>query len=119
MMLKRVVFPAPFGPMTPVISPSPTLKETSSRAVTPPKTCLTPRTSSMTRLGTAPAELAQRSGNPTDQPAGDEHRHQHEEKAVEDDVVIVHEPEELGEKRQERRAQEGAVNAPETADHHH
>jgi len=46
MTLKSVVFPAPFGPMTLTISPSPTLKLTSLSARKPPKERLTPSISS-------------------------------------------------------------------------
>ena len=42
--LKRVVFPAPFGPMTTKRSPVPTLKETRLSAWTPPKSLDRPST---------------------------------------------------------------------------
>jgi hypothetical protein len=41
MTLKRVVFPAPFGPMIPLTSPSWTEQVTLSRAVKPPKRIIT------------------------------------------------------------------------------
>ena len=37
MRLKTVVFPAPFGPMSPTMAPSSTSKETSFTAISPPK----------------------------------------------------------------------------------
>ncbi len=43
---KSVVLPAPFGPMTPKISPDATSNETSVRAARPPKRFVTPRTES-------------------------------------------------------------------------
>jgi len=42
MQLKAVVFPEPFGPMSPRISPSLTSKETAFRAVKPPKRFVSP-----------------------------------------------------------------------------
>ena len=47
MRLKRVVFPAPFGPISPTISPRPIAIDTASTALTPPKCRETARTSSM------------------------------------------------------------------------
>src|SRR6516164_1402362 len=44
--LKTVVFPAPFGPMRPAISPGFTDRSTCERAVTPPKVMMTSRNSS-------------------------------------------------------------------------
>src|SRR5450759_4099225 len=46
MMLKTVVFPAPFGPINPTNSPRPTEKLTSLSANTPPNRALTPTTCS-------------------------------------------------------------------------
>ena len=46
MMLKQVVLPAPFGPISPRISPRRTSKLTSSRAVRPPKRTVSPSTAS-------------------------------------------------------------------------
>jgi hypothetical protein len=48
MLLKRVVLPEPFGPITPTISPGPTLKLTPSTALIAPY-CL--RTSFTSRNG--------------------------------------------------------------------
>src|SRR4051812_28916254 len=44
--LNRVVLPAPFGPMRPVILPGSALNDTSSTATLPPKRTTTPSTSS-------------------------------------------------------------------------
>src|SRR5258708_19502072 len=46
MTLKRVVLPAPFGPINATTSPASTVKETRSSATTPPKRTLSSRTSS-------------------------------------------------------------------------
>src|SRR6202171_3755653 len=46
MTLKRVVLPAPLGPIRATTSPAPTEKETPSSATTPPKRTLSSRTSS-------------------------------------------------------------------------
>lgn len=48
-MLKSVVFPAPFGPMRPVIAPLAMMQETSVTALTPSKCLDTPLTSSIVR----------------------------------------------------------------------
>src|SRR5690242_21268700 len=50
MTLKAVVFPAPFGPMRPTISRSPTAMARSATAVRPPKRIVTPRVSSKAML---------------------------------------------------------------------
>src|SRR6185437_14852745 len=47
MTLNRVVLPAPFGPISPVTEPGPTVRLTSDRAATPPKRTATPVTSRM------------------------------------------------------------------------
>src|SRR5436309_7164891 len=46
MQLSKVVLPAPFGPMTPMMSPCSTSKVTPVRALTPPNRLLTSRTAS-------------------------------------------------------------------------
>ena len=56
MALKSVVFPAPFGPMTPTISLACTVSDTPSRATTPSKRTSIPATSSTT--GFAPGVTA-------------------------------------------------------------
>src|SRR5258707_15893609 len=54
MKLNNVVFPAPFGPIKPMISPWPMDRLTSRTAVRPPKRLVTERTSS-TRAGSVAA----------------------------------------------------------------
>src|SRR5215218_6206645 len=61
MTLKAVVFPAPFGPISPAISPCSTSSETSSSATTPPKRRVTFRSFSNggTGLGSAVRQVEQ------------------------------------------------------------
>jgi hypothetical protein len=61
--LKTVVFPAPFGPISPTISPGCTSNETPSRATTPPNrrvTFSTTRRGAATVGGSYAARAAQR-----------------------------------------------------------
>src|SRR5438105_8401092 len=58
--LRRVVLPAPFGPMMPRTSPGSTVKVTSASAFTPPKRLLTALTAS--RVMEAPTLTLPRSG---------------------------------------------------------
>ena len=51
-----VVFPEPFGPITPTVSPSATTTSTPSRATSPPKRTVSPVTSS--RIGAALTGIA-------------------------------------------------------------
>src|SRR5438093_5022998 len=46
MMLNKVLFPAPLAPISPTISPCSIANETSLKATRPPKSMVTPRTSS-------------------------------------------------------------------------
>src|SRR5690606_24816058 len=58
MALKQVVLPAPFGPIKPRISPLWMVKDTSSRATTPPKRSVAWSTSSKGTRGAAAAASA-------------------------------------------------------------
>src|SRR5437764_12588091 len=58
MTLNVVVFPAPFGPISPAVVPSSTSNETSSSAVIPPKRRVTFRTESRLIRSKYPTELA-------------------------------------------------------------
>src|SRR6202165_213666 len=67
MTLKRVVLPAPLGPMSATTCPASTLKETRSSATTPPKRTLRSRTSRSdtppnTKLGRVSSPLVARLG---------------------------------------------------------
>src|SRR5262249_45038732 len=64
--LKQVVFPAPFGPMRPRISPSNNLKLTWSSATTPPKRSVTSSKSSSTRCSDERMASGIASGNDID-----------------------------------------------------
>ena len=50
MQFSKLVFPAPFGPMIPVIEPSRTDRSTTERAASPPKESDRPSTDRMSRL---------------------------------------------------------------------
>src|SRR5947209_19178798 len=58
MTLNVVVFPAPFGPISPAVVPSSTSNETSSSAVIPPKRRVTFRSESRLIRSKYPTELA-------------------------------------------------------------
>src|SRR6266850_5896796 len=58
MTLKRVVLPAPLGPMRATTSPASTVKETRSSATTPPKRTLSSRISSSAISAQVYCELA-------------------------------------------------------------
>src|SRR5580704_4545522 len=74
MQLKRVVFPAPFGPMRPTIWPSSTSKLTPSSAVTPPNRTRTSRQLSIERRDGKPFSVyrgyVHRAGNRPPQVVG-------------------------------------------------
>src|SRR5438105_5275899 len=61
--LKRVVLPAPLGPMTPATSLGRTSRDTPSRAVTPPNRTVTSVTTSVAACVT-PIELPEASAGP-------------------------------------------------------
>src|SRR5437867_6184185 len=80
MTLKRVVLPAPLGPMMPTISPGAARSETSRTAVRPPKRLVTASSSSIAARG------ADALAEPSDQALRDEANHHDEEAAVDDEV---------------------------------
>src|SRR5215471_2480855 len=80
MRLKSVVFPAPFGPMIPTISPAPTTKDTSVRARKPPNRLLTERTSRSGAIGSSRLPVA---GPQTDQAAREIDDDDHQQDRVE------------------------------------
>src|ERR1700722_11039108 len=98
----RVVFPAPFGPITPWISPGATSTDTSCRAFTPLKDTDRPSTRSL--LGTAGAAPAtgnagragrpgaaagERRPVPREDPVGLEDEHQHQRHPADQRQVAV------------------------------
>src|SRR5580765_1039197 len=91
---KRVVFPAPLGPMTPKISPSETAKSTPDRASSPSKRFTSPSTwrTASAGIGDRPRNGA-RQGAPepvveTEQALRLEEHHQDEHPAVEEEVRV-------------------------------
>src|SRR5512137_2378315 len=96
-MLKRVVLPAPFGPITPFISPGVTEKLTSLSAVMPPKTWVIPSTLSMffcPRLDFCQHRPNKR-GN-AHQSAGHIHGHEDQQKAISNNVEVLKGSQEFG-----------------------
>src|SRR6476661_8772191 len=119
MTLKRVVLPAPLGPMMPRISPGAARRLTSFTAVSPPKRLVTASSSSIA------SHRAQPLPDPANQALGHE-AHDHDEQAAEDDQLDPDEPRlEVAERRahvgrergEEERAHEGADRGPEPAEH--
>src|SRR5499427_5536416 len=118
MTLKRVVLPAPLGPMMPTISPGAARRETSRTAVSPPKRLVTASSSSIAAPG------AEALAEPADQSLGDE-AHDDDEEAAVDDEIDAHQPaphvaeggaEARLERRDEDRSHEGAHGRPDAAD---
>src|SRR6266702_2602574 len=105
-MLKSVVLPAPFGPMTPVMSPFDMEKETESSAVTPPKIWVMPDTSSMVGHTFLPYDLPVQGGDTAHESSGHVHHHDHQQTAVDDDVVLVGAAQKFRQQGQQRRSQE-------------
>src|ERR1700730_8684100 len=110
MTLKRVVFPAPFGPMIPRISPSAARSETPLPPVRPPKRLVTASSSSTEAHG------AEALAEPADQALRDE-PHDHDQQTAVDDEVDAHEPapdvaEDGPEVGLERRDEDGADEGP-------
>src|SRR3989442_3675834 len=100
-MLKNVVLPAPFGPMSARISPAGSANETSSTAWTPPNDFRTPTTS---RTGLVTADDA---GN-----AARERQHERDENHPEHHLPVLPGPREHGipdpvNLRAQRRADQG------------
>ena len=89
-----MLLPAPFGPMTALIVPSNTSKETSSTAVSPPKRLVTPCTDSMLMRHHRPWRppalrariLATTDRTRSGEPAGHEEHHEDDDDAV--DVAL-------------------------------
>src|SRR5690242_5046387 len=118
--LNSVVLPAPFGPISPTISPSRTVNETPSTARSPPNARARPATSS-----TAPppqqqaeppgedgAEPSREDGAEPPREDGVEHSvrqirgYEDEDRAIEEQPVFFQEPECLRQHRQRHAAQD-------------
>src|SRR5215475_11796595 len=121
MRLKSVVFPAPFGPMMPTISPAPTTNETSVSALRPPNRLLTERTS---RSG-AIALCFPLSGAQADQAAREIDHDDHQQDRVEHLAGGGHLPgvlerqvaEHLADAAEQHRSQHGTERGAGAADH--
>src|SRR3989442_342850 len=135
--LKSVVFPEPFGPITPTVSPSATTTSTPSRATSPPNRTVSPATSSRltvvagaarpvnavggvpwVRRGSVRPTLVASSVSPD--LSGPEalrpvEEHDDDHDTVEEQPVLVEEPKALGQRHEQAGAQDDArdrVHAP-------
>ena len=93
-MLKQVVLPAPFGPISASSSPASTAKVTPSTALTPPKDLSSPCASRTGPLIAPPRPARRRSGALTPiQRAADEalreSQHQHDDRAAQHEAPIL------------------------------
>src|SRR5579864_2281538 len=110
--LKSVVLPAPFGPISPTISPSRTVNETPSTARSPPNVRDRPETSSTAPPPQQRAEPPREDGTEPPREDGVEHPvrqirgHEDEDRAVEEQPVFFQEPERLRQHRQRHAAQD-------------
>src|SRR5207245_2290710 len=101
MRLMSVVLPAPFGPMSPKACPAATARSTRSTAWTPPKVLLSCRVSSNIR-GSDPAREI------------DDDREQ--DGSLEDVAVVLERAQQLGQRGEDRRAEDGAEDVRDTTD---
>src|SRR5437870_8629793 len=116
MRLMSVVLPAPFGPMSPKACPAATARSTRSTAWTPPKVLLSCRVSSNIRgsdLGEA-ARLA-KLGERHD-PAREIDDDREQDGSLEDVAVVLERAQQLGQRGEDRRAEDGAEDVRDTAD---
>src|SRR6185369_9236184 len=106
-ILKRVVFPAPLGPMTPVISPLRAVKETSSSAVMPPNLWVSCLTSSIGRRPSSKSgfQVCGGLGKAFCKPSGKKHGHEDQEQTVDNYVVILKSTKQLGKDREQGRSE--------------
>src|SRR3954470_19423597 len=137
MTLKQVVFPAPFGPMRPRISPSWMWKLTSSSAVRPPKRSVTASTSSSflssgcccsliahpsrdgeTRRGLLGQLAGTDRASRWQQTLRSVHGQQHQADAENDDPPVLEGPEALGEIGDHDRSDDHAPAVALAADDH-
>src|SRR2546425_3602394 len=106
--LTNVVFPAPFGPMSPTTVRSAAARSTPATATTPPKRLVRPVASS--NIGLADAHEAPRATQLEDghEPARQVDRDQDEDRALEDVAVLPEKAQQLGQRGQEDGAEERA-----------
>src|SRR5256886_2856350 len=139
--LKSVVFPEPFGPITPTVSPSATTTSTPSRATSPPKRTVSPVTSSkltvvagaarpVNAVGGVPwvrrgsVQLTAVTSPVSPDPRGPEaagtvEEHDDDHDAVEEQAVLVEESEALGQGHEQAGAQHDARDRVHAADDDH
>src|SRR3954470_22227261 len=100
-----VVLPAPLAPMSPQISPAPTLKLTSRTASTPPKRFDT-RSSSSSATSDSCEALRQPALN-----AAGQHQHEHHQHGAEDAHVDLRHirPQQFGQQAQEHHAEQRSL----------
>src|SRR6266567_3625783 len=116
--LKRVLLPAPLGPIRAWMLPSSTARSTRSTATRPPKRMVTLSSSRIAMLipgaGRVPPDGAQQEPGEVD-PA-----HQADEQgAVDQHPVVGHEAEEFGRRREHPGPDYRAGDAPQAAEDHH
>src|SRR5579863_8498936 len=116
MIANKVVFPAPFGPMRPVMAPRSAVSEAASTASNPPKRLLTPAISSM---GTAQTHAS----SETDEAIGHECEDRDEQRTVEHQVepgrVAGHRARELVKGAQRQRTDQRSQDGASAADQRH
>ena len=128
MQLNALVFPAPFGPMTAMISFSWAEKVSPSTAFTPPKTICRSLTSSTTLIGRPPWQSSDRrhrssarsgscaAGGP--EPLWSED-HDHDEQQAEDEVPVGGEiAQQLGQEADHERAEHYTAHVAHATEHH-
>src|SRR5690606_7905060 len=119
MRFTSVVFPAPFGPMRPTISPCFRRKETPRTARTPPKVQLTSRSSSRGTMFVPHAPENVRQAETRDA-CGEEQDQQHHEDAKNTGVHLEEvAPRELVERHERRRTQHRPEYGAGAAEEHH
>src|SRR5207302_10718253 len=111
--LKKVVLPAPFGPMIAWIPPPSTVRSSFESTTSFPKLRESPSTASSGAL-TAQAEPGQQ--GLVEQPLRPHEHHDQHEEPVEDLAPVLHPAQELGQDREDRRARDGAPEAREAAE---
>src|SRR6059036_1040493 len=123
--LKSVVLPEPLGPITPTVSPSATATFTPSRATSPSKRTVSPVASSRLTVVAGAARPVAPVGSPVSPDLGgpeapgpiEEHDDDHD--AVEEQAVLVEEPEALGQRHEQAGAEDDPGDRVDTADDDH
>src|SRR5262252_1066346 len=111
--LKNVVLPAPFGPMIAWIPPLSTVRSSFERTASFPKLRESPSTASS---GTLTAEREPGQQGRVEQTLRPNEHHDEDEQAVEDLAPVLHPSQELRQHRKDRRADDGAPEAGQSAE---